>query len=108
MQDGVNEYCWPIAHSDRAVGLDRAAEVAVDEFPGEMQAERIDGLDAALRHGRQMQSGEGRDDHEQHHDRHRNRGPAVFDPLDIIGAVVCRRRRGLRHGAIARGRKTRK
>jgi hypothetical protein len=94
------------AHGDGAVGLERAAEVAFDEFPAEMQGARVDGLDAALRHGPLMLPREGRYDHEQHHDHDRDRGPAVLDPLDAIGPIV--KGRGLRHGAIARGTKTSK
>ena len=99
-------------HGDGAVGLERAAQIALDEFPAEMQRPRVDGLDAALRHGGLLQPGEDGHDHEQHEEHNRDTRPAVLDALDAIGALVLRggksRGDGLRHGAPARGTNTRR
>ena len=92
------------SHGDGAVGLDRAAQIAFDEFSAEMQGARVGSLDAALRHGPQTERGKGRHDDEQRQDRDRGRGPAVFDPLGPLGRIVGERE--LSHGAIARGTKT--
>ena len=80
---GVKEYCCPIARTvTEPSGFDRAAEIALDEFAGQMQRPGIGGLDMALRHRRLMDADEGRhaDEHADDHDRQRR--PA---PLDAGG-----------------------
>ena len=100
------------AHGDGAVGLDRAAQIAIDELAREMEGARIDGLDEALRQGGLLQPGEDGHGHEQDHEDDRVYRPAVLDALDAIGAVVLRGRlrrgEGVRHGVPARGTNTRR
>src|SRR5262249_23176071 len=92
------------SHGDAAVGLERATQIAFNEFPAEMQGPWVGSLDAALRHGPVIQRSKGRYADEQHQDRDRGGGPSVLGPLAVIGLIVGSR--GLGHGAIARGTKT--
>jgi hypothetical protein len=94
------------SHGDGAVGLDRAAQIAFDEFAAEMQGPRVGGLDAALWHGPVIERGKGRHDDHERQDHDRSCGPVAFGPLAAIGALVGSRK--MTHGGIARGTKTRK
>jgi hypothetical protein len=64
------------AHRHLAVGIDRGAEVALDELARQVQRLRVDDLDSRRRHRRPVQAGEHhhrdqRDDDDAHED-----GPA--------------------------------
>ena len=85
------------AHRDRAVRLDGAAEIALDEFAGEVKRLRVGGLDPGLRHRRLVDAGEGRHADQQRDDGDRQDGPSPLDAggdrralvvADVIGPIV--------------------
>ena len=67
------------ADRHRTVGFDGAAEIAFDEFAGNVQGLRICRFDPGLRHGRPMDAGEDRHADQQADDAGRQNSPSPFD-----------------------------
>ena len=89
MHCGVKEYCWPIARTvTEPSGSSALPRLLSMNSPAEMQGARVDGFDAALRHGGLVQPGEDGHDHEQDDEDDAKPSPSGARRARRVGAVV--------------------